>query len=117
MLLNGLQAYGAEQFDRLSIIFQRTCLFLAVHLAPILAIVLSAPSVLAWAGQRPDVCRLMLPYILISLPGLVLDVVDRPMNRILVAQQITTPQMWISGVGAPFLALTRHFPRLDLHSA
>lgn len=38
-------------------------------------------------------------YILISLPGVWLDTVDRPMNRMLVAQSITAPQMWISGFG------------------
>lgn len=94
------QAYGAQQFERLAVIFQRTCLFLAAHLPLILAVVLGAPSALAAAGQRAEVCALMRPYIAVSLPGLFLDVVDRPMNRILVAQQITRPQMYISGAGA-----------------
>ena len=49
-------------------------------------------------GQDPTVCDLMGPYILATVPGIWLDVVDRPMNRILVAQQISQPQMWISGI-------------------
>ena len=38
-------------------------------------------------------------YILISLPGVWLDTIDRPMNRMLIAQSIARPQMWISGFG------------------
>jgi hypothetical protein len=51
-------------------------------------------------GQDAGVCRLMRPYVLVSLPGLFLDIVDRPMNRMPTAQGISLPQMFISGIGA-----------------
>eukprot|EP00892_Ulva_mutabilis_P009491 jgi/Ulvmu1/6914/UM031_0121.1 len=92
------QAYGAGQFGQLSIIFQRTCLFLAAHALPISTFVLLSPPLFRAMGQPAAVADLMGPYIAATVPGIWLDVVDRPMNRILTAQQITRPQMWISGV-------------------
>jgi Na+-driven multidrug efflux pump len=97
-----VQAYGAESFDKLGTIFQRTCAFLSAHAMPITALVLSTPTLYLWMGQDAAVCRLMSPYVLVSLPGLWLDVVDRPMNRMLTAQGISLPQMFISGIGATF---------------
>lgn len=95
------QAFGAEQYETMTIIFQRTVLFLAAHMAPITAVVLSVPGLCRRMGQPDEVVDLMMPYILISLPGVWLDTVDRPMNRMLVAQQIALPQMYISGFGMP----------------
>lgn len=93
-----LQAYGAQQYGQLSIIFQRTVLFLAAHAAPLSLFVLAAPPLFRAMGQPAAVCDLMAPYIAVTVPGIWLDAVDRPMNRILIAQQISRPQMWISGV-------------------
>ena len=40
---------------------QRTVLFLAAHMAPVTAVVLSVPALCRWMGQDPKVCELMLP--------------------------------------------------------
>jgi multidrug resistance protein, MATE family len=94
-----MQAFGAGQYETMTIIFQRTVLFLSAHMAPITAVVLSIPALCRFMGQPEDVVKLMMPYVLVSLPGVWLDAVDRPMNRMLIAQQISLPQMYISGAG------------------
>lgn len=127
------------QHNLIRVRVQRTVLFLAAHMAPVTAVVLSIPALCRWMGQPLEVCELMLPcvpplpatvrathhgqnvislclcrYILISLPGVWLDTIDRPMNRMLIAQSIARPQMWISGFGASRLLL-RESPVMRVH--
>ncbi|KAI7842583.1 hypothetical protein COHA_003687 [Chlorella ohadii] len=85
------QASGAGQ--PLGIIFQRAVLFLAVHCIPITGLFVAVPSLLAAAGQPAEMTAAVRAYLLALLPNLWLDAVARPLNRILVAQRITQPQM------------------------
>lgn len=88
------QASGAGQ--PVGIIFQRAVLFLALHCLPITALFVGVPYLLAALGQPADVCALVRAYLLALLPNLFVDAVARPLNRILVAQRITQPQMAVS---------------------
>jgi hypothetical protein len=47
--------------DIANVFVQRTVLFLAAHMAPVTAVVLSIPSLCRWMGQPPEVCELMMP--------------------------------------------------------
>ncbi|KAL4857142.1 Protein DETOXIFICATION 15 [Chlorella vulgaris] len=85
------QSVGAGQ--PISSIFQRAVLFLSVHCLPIAALFLTVPLLLATLGQPEDVCALVRAYLTALLPNLFIDAVARPLNRILVAQRITRPQM------------------------
>lgn len=69
--------------------------------------VVTKPS--AVQGQSEAVCRLVAPWLWATLPALWLDTVDRPMNRLLLAMQISRPQLVISAIGVP--PLTGHAAR------
>ncbi len=51
------------------------------------------PAALQEGGTDAELSRKALAYIALLLPNVWLDCVARPLNRILVAQRITTPQM------------------------
>ena len=42
---------------------QRTVLFLAAHMVPVTAAVLSVPTLCRWMGQDARVCALMMPCV------------------------------------------------------
>ncbi|PSC71055.1 MATE efflux family isoform A [Micractinium conductrix] len=92
------QASGAGQ--PVGIIFQRATLFLMLHCLPIAAAFVSLPALLAALGQPAEVCALVRAYLLALLPNLFIDAVARPLNRILVAQRMTQPQMAVGLVVA-----------------
>ncbi|KAK9842256.1 hypothetical protein WJX81_002908 [Elliptochloris bilobata] len=93
------QAYGAGNLAALGPIFQETCVFLGAHCIPLTVALLGAPRLLALAeGRDSALCAMAAAYSLRLLPCLWLEVLNRPINRILLAQRITLPQMWVSVV-------------------
>ncbi|KAK9815228.1 hypothetical protein WJX72_000308 [[Myrmecia] bisecta] len=94
------QAFGSGNFAALPVILQRCVYFLLLHCAPLTVAFMSVPAVLRALGQEAQLCNMVAVYTLGLLPSLWLDAINRPLNRILVAQRITMPQMCISGIVA-----------------
>lgn len=95
------QAYGAGNHAALGPIFKRTLLFLWLHCLAISGLLLGAPSLLQLLSGDQELADMAHRYILGLIPAVWLDAAARPLNRILVAQRITRPQMAISLVIIP----------------
>ncbi|PRW60882.1 MATE efflux family [Chlorella sorokiniana] len=90
------QAVGARNYGALGSMFKQAVFFLLLHTLPIAITFASLPALLKRLGQAEEVTRLLGPYLLALLPAVWVDAFYRPFNRILVAQHVTMPQMWIS---------------------
>ncbi|GIL46250.1 hypothetical protein Vafri_3278 [Volvox africanus] len=90
------QAFGAGNYAALGPIFKRTLLFLWLHCVPITCLLLGAPHLLRYLSREHMLAVIAHKYIMALIPAIWLDAMARPLNRILVAQRITKPQMVIS---------------------
>jgi multidrug resistance protein, MATE family len=86
------QAYGAQDYVALGLIFQQTVFFLLIHATLLSGIFAITPTILHKLGQPAELCSMAQRYIIALIPWLLTDAINRPLNRILVAQQITNPQ-------------------------
>ncbi|KAG2423423.1 hypothetical protein HXX76_015294 [Chlamydomonas incerta] len=102
------QAYGAGNYGALGPIFRRTLLFLWLHCLPMTALMLAAPALLRLLSRDPALAAMAHKYILALIPAIWLDALARPLNRILVAQRISKPQMVISLAIVPLHLLTTY---------
>ncbi|KAL4431763.1 hypothetical protein ABPG77_002979 [Micractinium sp. CCAP 211/92] len=94
------QAVGARNYEALGSMFNQAVLFLLLHTIPIAAGFACLPSLLRRLGQPEELTSLLGPYLMALLPGVWVDAFFRPFNRILVAQHVALPQMWISSAVA-----------------
>ncbi|PNH12640.1 Multidrug and toxin extrusion protein 1 [Tetrabaena socialis] len=102
------QAYGAGNLSALGPIFKRTLLFLWLHCLPITGLLLAAPHLLRYLSREEQLARMAHSYILALVPAVWLDALARPLNRVLVAQRITRPQMVISLAIVPMHVATTY---------
>eukprot|EP00198_Chlamydomonas_reinhardtii_P003377 XP_001692713.1 integral membrane protein [Chlamydomonas reinhardtii] len=102
------QAYGAGNYAALGPIFRRTLLFLWLHCLPMTALMLAAPALLRLLSRDEQLAGMAHKYILALIPAIWLDALARPLNRILVAQRISKPQMVISLAIVPLHLLTTY---------
>eukprot|EP00887_Chlorella_sp_A99_P006737 scaffold3.g6737.t1 len=103
------QAHGAGNSQArppaMGVIFQRCVYFLLPHCALISGLFLGLPHLLRHLGQPAELCAAVGAFLLMLLPFLWLEALNRPLNRILVAQSITAPQAWVS-----FVVALQHIP-------
>ena len=71
------QAYGSGNLDALPIIFQRSVAFMLAHCVPLSGLLLLAPRVLDLVGEPSPLCAAVRRFMLLLLPLLWLDAVDR----------------------------------------
>ncbi|GFR42578.1 hypothetical protein Agub_g3505, partial [Astrephomene gubernaculifera] len=102
------QAYGAGNLGALGPIFKRTLLFLWLHCLPLTGVLLGAPGLLRLLSREEELAGRAHRYILALIPAVWLDAAARPLNRILVAQRITRPQMVISLLIVPLHVATTY---------
>ncbi|EFJ52692.1 hypothetical protein VOLCADRAFT_115641 [Volvox carteri f. nagariensis] len=102
------QAFGAGNYGALGPIFKRTLLFLWLHCLPITGVLLAAPHLLRYLSREHEMAVIAHKYILALIPAVWLDAMARPLNRILVAQRITKPQMVISLIIVPLHVATTY---------
>ncbi|GLC34146.1 hypothetical protein PLESTB_000842400 [Pleodorina starrii] len=102
------QAFGAGNYGALGPIFKRTLLFLWLHCLPITGVLLAAPRLLRYLSSEHELAVIAHKYILALIPAVWLDALARPLNRILVAQRITKPQMVISLLIVPLHVATTY---------
>ena len=77
-LFTHAQAYGAGRLDLLPCIFQRTVVFLCVHMALLfMPVVLLLPHLMAAIGEETDLVVLLAVFVPRMLPGLWLEVLNR----------------------------------------
>ncbi len=72
-----VQAFGAGQIDSLSLIYQRTVAFLAVHCCGLTLLVLSLPTILQAVGEDPGICHKVAIFSRALLPGVWFDILNR----------------------------------------
>ncbi|KAG2492272.1 hypothetical protein HYH03_009512 [Edaphochlamys debaryana] len=102
------QAYGAGNYDALGPLFKRTLLFLWLHCLPITGVLLGAPHVLRVLSRDEQLADQAHKYIVALIPAVWLDALARPLNRILVAQRISKPQMVVSLLVVPLHVATTY---------
>ncbi|KAG2498960.1 hypothetical protein HYH03_003149 [Edaphochlamys debaryana] len=95
------QAFGAGNVAALGAHFRTAVAFLALHLVPLVTMLLAAPVFLREEASDADLGVMAGRYVAAVLPALGFECLSRPLNSVLVAQRITAPQATIQTITLP----------------
>ncbi|GFR43909.1 hypothetical protein Agub_g5043 [Astrephomene gubernaculifera] len=102
------QAYGAGNLGAISAHFRTALTFLALHAVPLFSLLAAAPLLLKREDSDSDLGVMAGRYVRCVLPALAFDCLNRPLNSVLVAQRITSPQMTVQMIVLPLHVVTNY---------